>query len=248
MWPYRFDDAEHADELRIDLDPQPGVGFDGVCEAAHEVRALCAERGITAYVKTSGSKGLHIYIRLLPRWDSYQVRAAAVTLARELAVRKPDLITDKWWKEERGQRVFVDFNQNAPHKTVFGAWSARPRVGAQVSTPISWDEVDTILPDDLTIDTVPDRYDATGDPWAASDAELQDIGELVARVRRPHRGRRLRRAVAAGVPEDAPRARPRGAQPGQEEGLSRGSDAAGATARPGGAPRADRRRRRRPTS
>ena len=180
VWPYRFDDPEHADELRIDLDPQPGVGFDGVCEAAHEVRAACAERGITAYVKTSGSKGLHIYIRLLPRWDPYQVRAAAVTLARELAVRKPDLITDKWWKEERGQRVFVDFNQNAPHKTVFGAWSARPRVGAQVSTPLNWDEVDTILPDDLTIDSVPDRFDATGDPWAASEAEPQDIAELVA--------------------------------------------------------------------
>ena len=95
VWPYRFDDADHADELRIDLDPQPGVGFDGVCEAAHEVRTLCAERGITAYVKTSGSRGLHIYVRLLPRWDSYQVRAAAVTLARELARRRPDLLTDK---------------------------------------------------------------------------------------------------------------------------------------------------------
>jgi len=180
VWPYQAADPEHADELRIDLDPQPGVGFEGVCHAALEVRDLCAERGITAYVKTSGSRGLHIYVRLLPRWDSYQVRAAAVVLARELEQRRPDLLTAKWWKEERGQRVFVDFNQNAPHKTVFGAWSVRPRVGAQVSTPIGWDEVDTVMPDDLTIDTVPDRYDRVGDPWAGSADDPQDIGELVA--------------------------------------------------------------------
>jgi len=180
VWPYQAADPEHADELRIDLDPQPGVGFEGVCHAALEVRDLCTERGITAYVKTSGSRGLHIYVRLLPLWDSYQVRAAAVVLARELEQRRPDLLTAKWWKEERGQRVFVDFNQNAPHKTVFGAWSARPRVGAQVSTPIGWDEVDTVMPDDLTIDTVPDRYDHVGDPWARSADDPQDIGGLVA--------------------------------------------------------------------
>ena len=105
---------------------------------AHE---LLDELGIEAHIKTSGSRGLHLYVALEPRWDSYEVRAAAVALARELERRHPDRITAAWWKEERGSRVFVDFNQNAPHKTVFGAWCARPRVGAQVSTPITWDEL-----------------------------------------------------------------------------------------------------------
>ncbi len=142
VWPSKADDLEHADELRIDLDPTPGIVFDQLREAAGEVKVLLDELGIVAHPKTSGSKGLHIYVRLQPRWDSYQVRAAAVALARELERRRPDLLTAAWWKEERGQRVFIDFNQNAPHKTIFGAWSVRPRVGAQVSTPITWDEVD----------------------------------------------------------------------------------------------------------
>ncbi|HKY15935.1 MAG TPA: non-homologous end-joining DNA ligase, partial [Microthrixaceae bacterium] len=150
VWPSRADDANHADELRIDLDPVPGVTFDMIREAAHEVRSLFDEVGIVALPKTSGSKGMHVYATLQPRWDSYQVRAAAVAAARELARRRPDLITDAWWKEERGTRVFIDFNQNAPHKTVFGAWSVRSRVEAQVSTPIRWDEVDTVMPDELT--------------------------------------------------------------------------------------------------
>ena len=154
MWPYLANAPAFADELRIDLDPQPGVVFDQVREAAHEVRAALDELRMQAVVKTSGSRGLHVYVRLQSRWDSYEVRAAAVALARELARRRPDLITDAWWKEERGERVFVDFNQNAPHKTVFGAWSARPRVGGQVSTPIGWDEVDDVQPGDLTIATV----------------------------------------------------------------------------------------------
>ena len=116
---------------------------------------LLDELGIEAHVKTSGSRGLHLYVALEPRWDSYEVRAAAVALARELERRHPDRITAAWWKEERGTRVFVDFNQNAPHKTVFGAWCARPRVGAQVSTPITWDDLATVVPDELTIATVP---------------------------------------------------------------------------------------------
>ena len=169
VWPYRADDADFADELRIDLDPQPGVSFDQVREAAGEVRAVFAELQMPAFVKTSGRRGLHVYVRLAARWDSYAVRAGAVALARELARRRPDLITDAWWKEERGRRVFVDFNQNAPHKTVFGAWSARPRVGAQVSTPIGWDDVQDVEPEQLTIATVGARVAEIGDPWAAMD-------------------------------------------------------------------------------
>ena len=179
VWPYLARTPDFADELRIDLDPQPGVVFDQVREAAREVKAAFDELGMPAYVKTSGRRGLHVYARLAPRWDSYAVRAAAVALARELARRRPDLITDAWWKEERGRRVFVDFNQNAPHKTVFGAWSARPRVGAQVSAPIGWDEVDDVQPEDLTIATVGARVADIGDPWAAMDGEPASLEPLL---------------------------------------------------------------------
>jgi DNA ligase D len=168
VWPSQADDQEHADELRIDLDPSPGVGFEQVREAADLVRSFFVELGMRSFVKTSGSKGLHIYARVLPEWSSYDVRAAAVALARELERRRPDLVTAAWWKEERGTRVFIDYNQNAPHKTVFGAWSARPRVGAQVSTPFPWEELATIAPDELTIDVVPGRVAEHGDPWEAN--------------------------------------------------------------------------------
>ncbi|MFI1919193.1 DNA polymerase domain-containing protein [Nocardia sp. NPDC020380] len=155
-----------TDELRVDLDPSPGIGFEDLREAAVLTRALCTELGIDVRVKTSGSRGLHLYALLEPRWDGYQVRAAAVALARELERRHPERITAQWWKEERGARVFFDFNQNAPHKTVFGAWCVRPKVGAQVSTPIAWDDLADIVPDELTIATVPARVAAGADPWA----------------------------------------------------------------------------------
>ncbi len=133
-WPYLAATPDTTDELRIDLDPSPGVTFDQVREAAIETRTLLDELGVASFVKTSGSKGLHVYAALEPRWDSYDVRRAAVSVARALEERRPDLITGQWWKEERGARVFVDFNQNAPHKTVFGTWCVRPRVGGQVSS------------------------------------------------------------------------------------------------------------------
>ncbi|HEX4776040.1 MAG TPA: non-homologous end-joining DNA ligase [Acidimicrobiia bacterium] len=179
VWPSRASDPQHADELRIDLDPQPGVVFEQVRAAAHEVRALLDELGVRGAPKTTGNRGIHVYVRLAPRWDSYQVRAAAVAIARELARRRPELITDAWWKEERGERVFVDFNQNAPHKTIFGAWSVRARPGAQVSTPFAWDELDDVHPDDLTMETVPARVAERGDPWAALDDAPQSLEPLL---------------------------------------------------------------------
>jgi DNA ligase D len=179
-WPYQADDPSHADELRLDLDPQPGTDFEQAREAAHETKALLDELGIRGYPKTTGSRGLHVYVRLERRWDSYQVRSAAVAAARELERRRPDLLTAAWWKEERGARIFVDFNQNAPHKTVFAAWSVRPRVGGQVSTPITWDEVATVRPDDLTLATVPERLHRLGDPWAGIDDEPQSLEPLLA--------------------------------------------------------------------
>ncbi|MBF6059441.1 non-homologous end-joining DNA ligase [Nocardia terpenica] len=182
VWPNHVGSLDIADELRIDLDPSPGIGFDELRAAAVLVRQLCAELGIDARVKTSGSRGLHLYVLLEPRWDGYQVRAASVALARELERRHPDLITAQWWKEERGRRVFVDYNQNAPHRTVFGAWCVRPKVGGQVSTPLAWDELDAVAPDDLTLATVPTRVTTLGDPWA--DRTPQSIEPLLAMSQR----------------------------------------------------------------
>ncbi len=194
VWPNLAADPEHADELRIDLDPTPGVGFDQIREAAGELRTLLGEASVKAYPKTTGNRGLHVYARLQPRWDSYQVRAAAVAIARELERRRPDLITAAWWKEERGTRVFIDFNQNAPHKTVFGAWSVRARPGAQVSTPLSWDEIDDIHPDQFTIASLPDRLAQVGDPWAGINDEPQSLEPFL---------RMSERDLAGGLP-DAP--------------------------------------------
>ncbi|MGD0376160.1 MAG: non-homologous end-joining DNA ligase [Streptosporangiaceae bacterium] len=180
VWPYLAGDPEHTDELRIDLDPSPGVDFTHIRAAAHELRLLLAELGIAAYPKTTGNRGLHVYIRLQPRWDSVQVRSAAVAIARELERRRPDLITAAWWKEERGQRVFIDYNQNAPHKTVFGAWSVRARPGAQVSTPIAWTELDDIHPDQFTIASLAARLEVTGDPWLGMNENPQSLEPLLA--------------------------------------------------------------------
>ncbi|MCC3332424.1 non-homologous end-joining DNA ligase [Nocardia abscessus] len=177
VWPNRADNLEIADELRIDLDPSPGITFADLRQAAICTRDLLAELGIESWIKTSGSRGLHLYSALEPKWDGYQVRAAAVALARELERRYPEDITAQWWKEERGNRVFIDFNQNAPHKTVFGAWCVRPKVGAQVSTPIGWSDLESVVPDELTIATVPTRYAESGDPWA--DRAPQSIAPLL---------------------------------------------------------------------
>jgi DNA ligase D-like protein (predicted polymerase) len=182
VWPYLADDPAHTDELRLDLDPTPGTGFAEARTAAWELKALLDEHGIASFPKTTGNRGLHVYVRLQPRWDSYEVRSAAVAVARELERRRPDILTAAWWKEERGKRIFVDYNQNAPHKTVFGAWSVRARKGAQVSTPLSWDELDDVHPDELTLATVAGR----DDPWATiNDApqSLEPLLELNARDR-----------------------------------------------------------------
>ena len=181
VWPARAADPEHADELRIDLDPVPGVSFAMVREAAFLVRDFLEELGLVGWPKTTGNRGIHVYLRLEPRWDSYRVRAAAVALARELERRRPDLVTAAWWKEERGRRVFIDFNQNAPHKTVFGAWCVRARPGAQVSTPFLWEELDgSFHPDRLTMHVVTDRVARHGDPWAGMHEQPQSIEPLLA--------------------------------------------------------------------
>jgi DNA ligase D len=171
VWPGTAADPAHADELRIDLDPGPGVTFPMIREAAAETRALLDEAGVASFPKTTGNRGIHVYVRLEPRWDGYQVRAAAVAVARELERRRPDLVTPAWWKEERGSRVFVDFNQNAPHKTVFGAWSVRANPHGQVSAPFSWQDLESVEPRELTLATVPALVAEHGDPWAAMTAQ-----------------------------------------------------------------------------
>src|SRR5688500_13326780 len=179
-WPYLASDPAHTDELRLDLDPQPGTDFTQIRAAARELKALLDEKGVTGWPKTTGNRGLHVYVRLAPKWDSYDVRRAAVAIARELERRRPDLLTAAWWKEERGERVFLDFNQNAPHKTVFGAWSVRARPGAQVSAPVRWEELDEIDPDGLTLASVPERLRRDGDPWAGIADAPQSLEPLLA--------------------------------------------------------------------
>jgi DNA ligase D-like protein (predicted polymerase) len=184
VWPYLAADPEHADQLRIDLDPSPGVTLDMVKEAAVETRGLLGELGLEGYPKTTGRNGIHVYLEVTPEQDSIVVREAAVALARELERRRPDLVTAAWWKEERGRRVFIDFNQNAPHKTVLGAWTVRPRVGAQVSTPFPWEELESIEPEQLTIETVPSRVAANGDPWQPMSESPQRLEPLLELHRR----------------------------------------------------------------
>jgi DNA ligase D-like protein (predicted polymerase) len=194
VWPYRASTPDEADEMRIDLDPSPGVAYGQVREAAALVRDHLAELGMLGFAKTTGSKGMHVYVRVEPGWDSFAVRGAVVALGRELARRAPDLVTDAWWKEERGARVFIDFNQNAPHKNMFGAWGVRARVGAQVSTPFRWDELETIDPEGCTLDSVPGRLVERGDPWELMDEAACSIAPLV---------ERFAADLARGVP-DAP--------------------------------------------
>ncbi len=178
-WAYRAATPDVTDELRIDLDPSPGVTFDMVREGAAEVKALLDELGIAGFAKTTGSRGIHIYVRVAAGLDSYQVRACAVALGREMERRRPDLMTWRWWKEERGTRVFIDYNQNAPHKTVFGAWGVRATEDARVSAPFTWDELPTVEIGDLTIVTVPQRLATNGDPWAAMYDDPQSLQPLL---------------------------------------------------------------------
>lgn len=184
-WPYLAADPTTTDELRIDLDPQPGVSFNEVRRGALAVREFLGELGLTCYPKTTGNRGIHIYVRVASGYDSYQVRYAAVALARGLERRHGDFMTAAWWKEERGQRVFIDFNQNAPHKTVFGPWCVRSRPGAEVSAPLSWDELTTdVTPEDLTISTVPSLVAKRGNPWATMNDTPQSLEPLMDMHRR----------------------------------------------------------------
>ena len=177
--PVRADDLEHPDELRVDLDPMPGVEWPQIVDVALVARDVLADYGLTAWPKTSGSRGFHVYARIEPNWPYRQVRLAAETIAREVERRAPDLATSRWWKEER-EGVFVDFNQNAKDRTVASAYSVRSRPDARVSTPLRWDEVPGCRPEAFTVATVPPRYAEMGDPWEGMDDAAGGLEGLLA--------------------------------------------------------------------
>jgi bifunctional non-homologous end joining protein LigD len=191
--PVRAQDLDHPDELRVDLDPVPGVGWPQIVGVALVARDVLADFGLTGWPKTSGSRGMHIYARIEPRWTFSDVRRAAVALAREIERRAPADATSRWWKEER-HGVFVDYNQNAKDRTVASAYSVRPTPDARVSAPLSWDEVPDCDPAAFTIDTMPQRYGALGDLWAGLDAAAGSLEPLLAAAAQDE---------AAGLP-DAP--------------------------------------------
>jgi len=168
-WPSRRADTEAPDELRIDLDPQPGTDFDDARAVAGHVQELLAELGWAGWPKTSGNRGIHIYVRIEPRWPQVTVRRAALALAREIERRVPERVTTKWWKEERGEKVFIDYNQNARDHTIASAYSARAKPWAPVSAPFAWDELPDIATRDFTISTMPGRFADKGDLHAGID-------------------------------------------------------------------------------
>jgi bifunctional non-homologous end joining protein LigD len=226
--PIRANDLDHPDELRVDLDPVPGIEWAQIMDVALVAKAVLEDHGLVAWPKTSGSRGFHIYCRIEQRWAFTDVRRAAVALAREIERRAPDIATSKWWKEER-HGVFVDYNQNAKDRTIASAYSVRPLPDARVSTPLTWDEVPSCDPAAYTIDTVPARYAEVGDPWAGMDEAVGSIASLLELAERDE---------AAGLPDapwpphfvrqagEAPRVQPSKRRPSGKRAKAAEADAA----------------------
>ncbi len=188
-WPVRRGDTEHPDELRIDLDPQPGTDYEDAVRAAGELRQVLDELGLRGWPKTSGGRGLHVFVPIAPEWTFTQVRRSAIAIARELERRAPERVTTKWWKEERGEKIFVDYNQTARDRTIASAYSVRPRPQAPVSAPLRWEEVPDARPRDFDLVTMPVRYRELGDVHADMDEHafrLEAALELAARDEREH--------------------------------------------------------------
>ena len=190
-WPSRRADTEHPDELRIDLDPQPGTDFDDARRLAGVVRELLDEVGYIGFPKTSGGRGIHIYVRLRPEWTFTQIRRGVLAFSREVERRAPQLSTTKWWKEERGEKVFLDYNQNARDRTIAAAYSARAFPDATVSTPVRWEDLADVDPRDFTIATVPARFAAVGDPHETINDVAHDLSPLLEMAERDERDRGL---------------------------------------------------------
>jgi DNA ligase D-like protein (predicted polymerase) len=191
-WPVRRADVDHPDELRIDIDPQPGTDFADAKKVALEgVLEILGELGYTGFPKTSGNRGVHIYVRVEPRWTFTEVRRCALAFAREVERRMPSLVTTNWWKEERGEKVFIDFNQNARDRTIASAYSVRPKPHAPVSAPVTWAELPDVESDDFTIATMPARFAELGDLHAAIDDQEFSLGPLLEWAERDERDRGL---------------------------------------------------------
>jgi DNA ligase D-like protein (predicted polymerase) len=179
-WPVRRGDVDRPDELRLDLDPQPGTTFTDAVRVAGVARELLEELGLRGYAKTSGNRGIHVFVRIEPRWEFVDVRHAAIGFGRELA-RRDEGVTMNWWKEERGERIFIDFNQNCRDRTIASAYSLRPIVGAPVSTPLTWEELAEVTdPREFNLFTVPERLAGSGDAWATIDDTAYSIEPLLA--------------------------------------------------------------------
>jgi bifunctional non-homologous end joining protein LigD len=222
--PVRAEDLDHPDELRVDLDPVPGIEWAQIMDVAMVAKAVLEDFGLTAWPKTSGSRGFHIYARIEPRWPFTDVRRAAVALAREVERRAPGIATSKWWKEER-HGVFVDYIQNAKDRTIASAYSIRPLPDARVSTPLRWDEVADCDPAAFTIDTVPTRFAEVGDPWAEMDSAVGSLDGLLGLAERDE---------ASGLP-DAPWPPHFVRQAGEEPRVQPSKRRAGRRTAPGGA-------------
>ncbi len=190
-WPVRKADVEHPDELRLDLDPQPGTDFRDAVQVAGVLRELLAELGWTGWPKTSGGRGVHVYVRIEPRWSFTDVRHAAIAIGRELERRMPGRVTTNWWKEERGETIFVDYNQNARDRTIASAYSVRPRPQATVSMPLTWDEMTAVGPLDFTVRTAGERFAAVGDRHAGIDEVAYDLTPVLEWYDRDERDRGL---------------------------------------------------------
>jgi DNA ligase D-like protein (predicted polymerase) len=191
-WPVRRSDVDHPDELRIDIDPQPGTDFADAKKVALEaVCQILDELGYVGFPKTSGNRGVHVYVRVEPRWTFTEVRRSALAFAREVERRMPGLVTSNWWKEERGEKVFIDFNQNARDRTIASAYSVRPKPHAPVSAPVTWQELPDVETDDFTIATMPARFAELGDLHAAIDDRAFSLEPLLEWAERDERDRGL---------------------------------------------------------
>ncbi|MFE3944015.1 non-homologous end-joining DNA ligase [Streptomyces sp. NPDC059118] len=190
-WPVRSADTDHPDELRIDLDPQPGTDYADAVRAAHELRSVLDDHGLRGWPKTSGGRGIHVFVPIAPEWTFTEVRRATIAAGRELERRMPNRVTMAWWKEERGERIFVDFNQTARDRTIASAYSVRPRPYAPVSAPLRWKEIDDAEPRDFDIRTMPKRYADVGDVHADMDDHAFRLDGLLELADRDERERGL---------------------------------------------------------
>ncbi|MEQ4208703.1 non-homologous end-joining DNA ligase [Actinopolymorpha sp. B9G3] len=186
-WPVRRPNVDHPDQIRIDLDPQPGTDFADAVRVAPQLRALLHELGMEGWPKTSGGRGLHVYVPIQAKWTFVETRRAVIALGRELERRLPDLVTMSWWKEERGERVFIDYNQMARDRTIASAYSIRPRSRAPVSAPLRWDELESVAPEDFDIVTMPERFATVGDLHAGVNEEAYAIDTLLEWAERDQR-------------------------------------------------------------